>query len=134
MRGNATHLYLAYGIQSNPIKINEAAKFVTLNDGRSGPSESWPQERQELHKNVAPALYRLSQFAKAAYPAFYLKAKWPLPKTHNCHPTTSMEIANPLFVLSNTQHPVCPLDWTMAARDAFQDSRLVEVLSYGHCT
>lgn len=131
LNGNATQALLDYGLESAP-SGGDAYSFVLLNDGQTGP-EYWPQERAVLLNTVLGVL-NASVFAFTENDTFYQKAKWRLPNTHHFSPKRSVQTAHPLLILSTTYDPVCPLKSAQAARDAFEDSRLIEVLGYGHCS
>jgi pimeloyl-ACP methyl ester carboxylesterase len=132
MRGNATDFFLAHAVGSAFNLEGDALTFVSANDGQSGPS-FWPQSRRDLLSDILPFL-NVSMFAPTENSYYYRKSKWPLPKTHDFHPKRSVETSSPLLILSTTYDPVCPLRSAKVAEGAFEGSKLVEVLGYGHCS
>lgn len=131
LHGNATQAFLSYATDNSP-SDNDAYSFILLNDGLTGPKH-WPQERKPLLSTILEVLDE-SIFAVTEDETYYQKAKWRLPNTHNFKPKKGVKTANPLLILSTTYDPVCPLVSARVARDAFEGSRLIEVLGYGHCS
>jgi pimeloyl-ACP methyl ester carboxylesterase len=133
LNGNGTQALLDYGLDSGPsAESTEAYNFVLLNDGQTGPKH-WPQHRAPLLRRILK-VFNASTFAITENDTFYQKAKWLLPNTHHFSPKRGVKTAHPLLILSTTYDPVCPLVSAQSARDAFEDSRIVEVLGYGHCS
>uniref|UniRef100_A0A0B7K7M9 AB hydrolase-1 domain-containing protein n=3 Tax=Bionectria ochroleuca TaxID=29856 RepID=A0A0B7K7M9_BIOOC len=132
MKGNATDLFLQYGDGDGFGIEGEGQQFVLLNDAQTGP-EHWPQDRQAI-LNATVLLAESSIFGTTEAPAVYQKQKWNLPPGHHFQPGHGIETVGPLLILSTTYDPVCPLKSARVANEAFKDSRLVEVLGYGHCS
>lgn len=132
LKGNGTQAFLDYAVD-DPFNIaGEGYNFVLLNDGQTG-TEYWPRDRKSLLTEIL-TLFNRSTFAITENDTFYQKAKWILPNTHNFKPKNSVKTAHPLLILSTTYDPVCPLKSAKVAQDTFVDSRMVEVLGYGHCS
>lgn len=135
LQGNATGAYLAYGVGSPFESGNGSAsnEFVCMNDGVSG-AEQWPVDREELLAEIINYVNSTSSFAAFENSGFYARRAWSVPKTHSFVPPKNVQTAHPLLILSTTYDPVCPLRSAQAARGIFEDSRLIEVKGYGHCS
>jgi pimeloyl-ACP methyl ester carboxylesterase len=138
MNGNATEFLLTYGLEDDVPDV-AAFDFVMDNDGLSGPSH-WPQTRDDLLP-VMRQFWNSSQFSGAHSRLYYPKQKWSIPKTHNftlkrpgIDGTAIIKTAHPLLILSTTYDPVTPLVCAKVANSAFEDSKIVEVKGYGHCS
>ena len=132
--GNATDAYIAYG-QGDFLRASlngESNQVVRLNDERTGPKH-WPQGRMALLEKLLP-LYDEHFFSRGDQEIYYLKQQWNVSKTHGYVPKKGVTTAHPLLILSTTYDPVCPLVSAKRARDSFNDSRIVEVKGYGHCS
>ncbi|KAK3349009.1 Alpha/Beta hydrolase protein [Lasiosphaeria hispida] len=134
LRGNATDIFLQIYAQENPFDTEEdAERFVTLNDGKSGPAP-WPQDRGEA-VSMMQSFFNQSLFADVYYPFYVSKRAWTaVPRTHGYVPRRGVKTAHPLLILSTTYDPVCPLISARGANAAFEGSRLVELKGYGHCS
>ena len=132
IQGNATEAFLAYGRDDPWNMIGDANRFVTLNDGLSGP-KYWVQGRQALLEEILP-LQNLSLFGTEAWDTLYSKQQWSIPRTHTYKPRKGVQTAHPLLILSTTYDPVCPLISARSANEAFVGSQIVEVQGYGHCS
>jgi len=132
LQGNATDAFLAYGGGDPWGSLGEANHFVRLSDARSGP-KYWPQDRKSILDDVI-AITNSSIFAAVQNSGFYVMQQWAVPRTHSYVPKTGVKTAHPLLILSTTYDPVCPLVSARSANAAFQDSKIVEVLGYGHCS
>lgn len=130
--GNGTDAFLAYGLSSPWADMHDANKFVTCNDGKSGPAH-WPQDRRSLLE-FGMAFLNSSLFAPTEHGGLYIKQQWPLPQTHDYVPKVGVKTAHPLLILSTTYDPICPLVSARGAQLDFADSRLVEVKGFGHCS
>ncbi|KAJ5946467.1 Alpha/beta hydrolase fold-1 [Penicillium verhagenii] len=130
IQGNATDAFLAYGSESSD--LDESNKFVTLNDGISGP-DHWPQGSQPLLEKIGPWLNQ-SRFSGGTLPGYYLKQHWSVPRTHSYIPGKGVKTVHPLLILSTTYDPVCPLISARSANEAFVGSQIVEIKGYGHCS
>ncbi|KAF5670090.1 hypothetical protein FHETE_4773 [Fusarium heterosporum] len=130
LNGNATESLLEYGLDGG--ENYDALYFVRLNDAPSGP-EHWPQDLQSLLDIVQPTFNR-SLFAPDDLVYLFAGQQWRIPKTHNYVPRKGVETAHPLLILTTSYDPVCPLVSARSALGAFEDSRLVEVKGYGHCS
>ncbi|KAH8705979.1 Alpha/Beta hydrolase protein [Talaromyces proteolyticus] len=132
IEGNATDAFLAYGGESTWEMRHESNEFITLNDGLTGP-EYWPQDRKSLLDKIVP-FYNRSLFGASQSKIYYMKQQWTLPRTHPYLPRKGIKTAHPLLILSTTYDPVCPLRAARSANEAFEDSKIVEVQAYGHCS
>ncbi|CAG9986628.1 unnamed protein product [Clonostachys byssicola] len=132
MNGNATTMFSVFGSDSAYTATDDANSIVHLNDAQTGP-EYWPQDRSSLLDIILP-LMNGSRWAMIENVEYYKRQKWQLPKTHTFLPAREMETAHPILILSTTYDPVCPLKSARIARDAFKNSRLIEVEGYGHCS
>ena len=130
LSGNATQALMDYGLGGED--DSDALYFVSLNDGMSGPKH-WPQDLDSLLDIVVPTFNR-SLFAPDDIIQLFAKQQWRVPKTHNYVPRNGVETAHPLLLLTTTYDPVCPLVSARTALAAFEDSRLIEVKGYGHCS
>ncbi|KAF4997427.1 hypothetical protein FGRMN_3791 [Fusarium graminum] len=130
LNGNATESLLEYGLDGS--ENYDALYFVRLNDAPSGP-EHWPQDLQSLLDIVQPTFNR-SLFTPDDLVYLFAGQQWRIPKTHNYVPRKGVETAHPLLILTTSYDPVCPLVSARSALGAFEDSRLVEVKGYGHCS
>lgn len=133
IQGNATAIYKqltdesGFGGQSW-----DANRFVTANDGLSGP-EHWPADRQSLLEEIIPSV-NMSSFGVTGLPTIYTKQQWLYPKTHSYKPVKGVKTAGPLLILSTSWDPVCPLVSARSAHNAFEGSQIVEIKGYGHCS
>lgn len=133
MEGSATDALLAYGLDEPWGETgDDLVNFVSYNDGASGASY-WKQDRQWLLDLLIPYMNE-SVFAPSEYGGYYIKQQWRIPRTHAYVPRIGVHTAHPLLLLSTTYDPVCPLVSARSAQAAFEDSRIVEVLGYGHCS
>lgn len=131
--GNATDAFLAWGVGQDPwAEMRDANRFVTFNDGLSGPAH-WPKDRRSALK-IGMSVFNSSLFAATWNGDLYMKQQWPLPKTHNYVPKYGVKTAHPLLILSTTYDPICPLVSAQSAQLAFADSQIVEVKGFGHCS
>ncbi|KAM0185587.1 hypothetical protein ACHAPI_012093 [Fusarium lateritium] len=130
IHGNATEALLEYGLDG-PDNY-DTLYTVVMNDGLAGPLH-WPQDLQSLI-DIAQPTFNRSIFAPddLIYP--FAKQQWRIPKTHSYVPRSGVETAHPLLILTTSYDPVCPLVSARSALAAFEDSRLVEVKGYGHCS
>ncbi|KAK1749709.1 Alpha/Beta hydrolase protein [Echria macrotheca] len=132
IQGNTTEAFLAYG-RADAWGVNiDGGRFVTLNDGLSGP-QYWKQGRKALLEEMLP-LSNLSLFIGMQWDAFYARQQWAVPRTHAYRPRRGIETVHPLLILSTTYDPICPLISARSANDAFLGSRIVEIKGYGHCS
>ncbi|AEO59690.1 hypothetical protein MYCTH_2308163 [Thermothelomyces thermophilus ATCC 42464] len=131
-RGNATAAWLAYGTKPAWDSLGDAFKFISINDGVSGP-DKWPMDRLELLDYLLP-FFNQSLFGEAQLDYYFSKQAWTIPHAHSYVPRRRVRTAHPLLILSTTYDPVCPLVSAKGAADVFERSRLVEVKGYGHCT
>ncbi|GAB1317924.1 AB hydrolase-1 domain-containing protein [Madurella fahalii] len=132
LRGNATEAFLAYGRGPAWETVGEALKFVSYNDGTSGPT-NWPTDRAGL-VNQLLSLSNQSVFSGFTYDYYFSKQAWTIPRTHNYVPKHKVKTAHPLLLLSTTYDPVCPLVSAKSANNIFEGSRIIEVKGYGHCS
>ncbi|KAK0649068.1 Alpha/Beta hydrolase protein [Cercophora newfieldiana] len=133
LHGNATPAFLAYGFESPPSNDSTDALYVvSYNDGASGAAH-WPNDITSTLASVSPIL-NLSLFSSSEYTFYFSKAAWSIPRTHSYIPKRGVKTAHPLLILSTTYDPICPLISARSANDAFEDSRLIEVKGYGHCS
>jgi pimeloyl-ACP methyl ester carboxylesterase len=132
LQGTASQEYLAYGQRAGLGLVGDAHRFVLLNDGLTGP-EHWAQERESLVDQLS-SLMEQSSFSPLELPVYYAKQQWSLAKTHHYTPRRGVKTAHPLLIMSMTFDPICPLVSAKSAIESFQDSRLVEVQGYGHCS
>ncbi|KAI0906651.1 alpha/beta-hydrolase [Ustulina deusta] len=130
--GNATEAFLAYGPRRPWPSAGDAERFVMLNDGASG-AQHWPQDRQTMLDWLVPFMNR-SIFAPTEHGIYYAKQQWLVPKTHDYAPSSAVETAHPLLILTTTLDPVCPLVSAQSAQKAYKGSQIVEVQGYGHCS
>ncbi|KAL5359378.1 Alpha/Beta hydrolase protein [Aspergillus floccosus] len=130
IQGNVTDAFLAYHMSPATI-VRESTEFVTLNDGLNG-AEYWPQDRQSLLDKIVPYMNE-SLFGAWHNKMFYLKPQWTLPRTHPYVPRR-VKTAHPLLIISTSYDPVCPLGSALSAYSAFEDSQIVEIQGYGHCS
>ncbi|KAL2174939.1 TAP-like protein-domain-containing protein, partial [Thermothelomyces heterothallicus CBS 202.75] len=131
-RGNATAAWLAYGTKPAWESLGDAFKFISINDGVSGP-DKWPTDRLGLLDYLLP-FFNQSLFGEAQLDYYFSKQAWTIPHAHSYVPRRRVGTAHPLLILSTTYDPVCPLVSAKGAADVFERSRLVEVKGYGHCT
>jgi hypothetical protein len=75
-----------------------------------------------------------SLFSGGSFDTNFVRAAWPVPKSHAYVPRHGVKTVHPLLILSTTYDPVCPLVSAKGANAAFEGSRLVEVKGYGHCS
>ncbi len=133
LQGNGTAAFLAYHDDGSIAKnTSDANKFVTLNDGASGPTY-WQGDRKDLLDFLLPYFGQF-QFSESEFTTYFAKQLWSIPKSHGYVPRRGVQTAHPLLVLSTTFDPICPLVSARSAVDTFEGSRLVEVLGYGHCS
>lgn len=132
LEGNATAAWLAYGRQATWDFGSEANEFVTLNDGLTGPNY-YPQDRKALLKQILP-IFNQSLFGPTENGGAYQRQQWTIPRSHNFSQPESVQTAHPLLILSTTYDPICPLISAKSANRAFEDSRIIEVKGYGHCS
>ncbi|PPJ54281.1 hypothetical protein CBER1_06552 [Cercospora berteroae] len=133
LSGNATAAWVAYGKNGGFGIEGEGNQFVTSNDGLSGPASGWPQDRETLLKQILSHVNE-SIFVPTENSGYYLRQQWTIPRTHNFTQKVGVETAHPLLILSTSYDPICPLVSAVSAFDAFEDSALVEVKGYGHCS
>ncbi|KAL2151083.1 hypothetical protein VTH82DRAFT_6181 [Thermothelomyces myriococcoides] len=131
-RGNATDAWLAYGTKPAWESLGDALKFISINDGVSGP-DNWPTDRLELLDLLLP-LFNETVFGEFQLDYYFSKQAWIIPHTHTYVPKNKVQTVHPLLILSTTYDPVCPLISAKGAADVFEGSRLVEVKGYGHCS
>lgn len=131
MDGNATQTYLKYG-DDKPDSVDEANDIIDLNDGASGPGH-WPKGRQGLVDYLTP-WYESTPFFFQMNREYYAKQQWAIPRTHSFVPPQRVRTAHPMLIVSTTYDPICPLASAKVAQQAFEDSRLVEIKGYGHCS
>ncbi|KAK9418419.1 putative Alpha/Beta hydrolase protein [Seiridium unicorne] len=134
LQGNATEAFLAYGNRGPSFGMLEgdANDFVTFNDGLSGPKH-YPQDRESMLDLLLPVA-NSSLFGFIGLRGYYSKQQWSIPKTHKFVQQLGVKTAHPLLILSMTYDPVCPLISARSANAAFEDSQIVELKGYGHCT
>ncbi|KAI2641386.1 alpha/beta-hydrolase [Hypomontagnella submonticulosa] len=132
LEGNATEALLAYGLDEPWGLEGDSIHFVTYNDGASG-APYFPQDRQSLLDILIPYMNQ-SIFAPAENGRYYIKQQWQIPRTHNYVPRRGVKTARPLLILSTSYDPVCPLVSARSANAAFEGSKIIEVLGYGHCS
>ncbi|KAI3137043.1 hypothetical protein CBS147325_7402 [Penicillium roqueforti] len=132
IQGNATNAFLAYGREDSWDMGHEASEFIRLNDGLSGP-KNWPQDRQPLLDYILTS-FNQSMFGARHSKIFFMRQQWTMPRTHSYVPRKGVTTAHPLLILSTTWDPVTPLTSARSAKEAFQDSQIVEVKAYGHCS
>lgn len=134
MNGNATDAFMAYGFGEPPgwRPVGEATDIVVLNDGSVGP-KFFKQGREVINELIFPH-YEKYPFAYSHNRINHARQQWTVPRTHSFVPSNSTRTAHPLLILSTTYDPVCPLRSAKVARGVFEDSRLVEVKGYGHCS
>ncbi|VUC20405.1 unnamed protein product [Clonostachys rosea] len=132
MNGNITTMFSVFGSDIAYTATDDANSVVRLNDARTGPGY-WPQDRNSFLDIILP-LMNSSRWAMIENVEYYKRQKWRLPRTHTFLPTREMETVHPLLILSTSYDPVCPLKSARVARDAFKDSRIIEVKGYGHCS
>ncbi|KAJ4291300.1 hypothetical protein N0V88_006304 [Collariella sp. IMI 366227] len=132
LKGNATAAYMAYGRENAWDSEGDALKFISLNDGASGAAK-WPVDRMGLVDELLP-FFNQSMFASSEYDFYFAKQAWAVPKTHNYVPKRGVKTAHPLLLLTTTYDPVCPLISARSAQDAFEESKIIEVKGYGHCS
>ncbi|KAK0710464.1 Alpha/Beta hydrolase protein [Apiosordaria backusii] len=135
VQGNATEFFLTYSLGSETKPFNDydesaANDFVRYNDGVSGPARS-PSSRSELISQILAATNN-TIFGQMGWRSYFDRRAWPIPQTHSFVPQRGVRTAHPLLVLSTTYDPVCPLISARSANDAFEGSRLVEIMGYGH--
>lgn len=131
VQGNGTDFLLNYGLQPPyPEKMGEHLYFVSLNDKGAG-RDLWPQ-KEELIDYVKP-YFNTTIFA-LDYSDFYVTAQWRNARTHPLKLKKNVKTKHPLLILTQTYDPVCPLRSARVALNTFEDSRLVEVEGYGHCS
>ncbi|KAK3385679.1 Alpha/Beta hydrolase protein [Podospora didyma] len=136
LRGNATDAFLAYNRPESDFNTTgkDTQFVITLNDGASGPKH-WPKQgRTDLLDIIVPFFDNSSSFAGTSYDFYFAKQAWPIEKTHGYVPRRGVQTAHPLLILTTTYDPVCPLVSAKSAYASFEDSRIVEVLGYGHCS
>jgi pimeloyl-ACP methyl ester carboxylesterase len=128
IRGDATRAFLAFG--TNHPQRDESSKFVTLNDGLSGP-DHWPQSSAGLIHWMLPYLLN-SSLTPSDISLYFLKQQWKLPRTHSYVPRRGVETAHPLLILSTTYDAITPLVSAVSANEPFDRSQIIEVEGYGH--
>ncbi|KAL1836443.1 hypothetical protein VTJ49DRAFT_5143 [Mycothermus thermophilus] len=131
--GNATPAFLEFGRKGAWDSIMEGFKFVTFNDGVSGPERWNVSNRHELVDILLP-FFNESIFGDTHLDVYFSKQAWALPKTHTYEPRSKVRTAHPLLVLTTTYDPVCPLVSAQKASAVFEGSRIVEIKGYGHCS
>ncbi|KAH6615968.1 Alpha/Beta hydrolase protein [Chaetomium sp. MPI-SDFR-AT-0129] len=131
-QGNATPAYLAYGLKKAWEDEAEPFQFISNNDGVAGP-EYWPSDRLGLVEELVP-FFNESKFGDAILDAYFSKQIWSIPHTHEYVPERGVKTAHPVLILTTSWDPVCPVVSAQSANDAFEDSRIVEVKGYGHCS
>jgi pimeloyl-ACP methyl ester carboxylesterase len=133
IQGNATAIYKQLTDESGfGGQAWDANRFVTANDGLSGP-EHWPTDRQSLLEEIIPSV-NLSSFGVTGLPTIYTKQQWLYPRTHSYKPVRGVKTAGPVLILSTSWDPVCPLVSARSAHEAFEGSQMVEIKGYGHCS
>ncbi|KAK3317556.1 Alpha/Beta hydrolase protein [Cercophora scortea] len=132
LQGNATDAFLEYGQERQWEANDDSTQFITLNDGASG-TKFFPQGRLALVEELV-SYFNQSMFSETELDFYFSKQAWSVPKTHTFVPKKGVKTARPLLILTTTYDPVCPLISARSANDAFEDSRIVEVKAYGHCS
>ncbi|KAI0378193.1 alpha/beta-hydrolase [Hypomontagnella monticulosa] len=132
LEGNATEALLAYGLDGPWGLEGDSNTFITYNDGSSGAAY-FAQDRQSLLDMLIPYM-NASIFAPTENGGYYIKQQWQIPRTHNYVPRKGVETAHPLLILSTSYDPICPLVSARSANAAFEGSKIIEVLGYGHCS
>lgn len=132
IQGNATASLFAFALNDDNSMLMEHGKIIHSNDGAAGKSY-WPEKKQEVLETLYP-MWNSSSFAVVQMEEFFTKAQWRIPKTHTFIPRWGVETLNPLLILSTTYDPICPLSSAKIARKAFTNSRLIEIMGYGHCS
>ncbi|KAK0624930.1 Alpha/Beta hydrolase protein [Bombardia bombarda] len=134
LQGNATAAFLSYAFDRNAWnESSDAFRFVSLNDGVSGPAH-WPKDRLGLVAKLLPHFNSTSMFGDNELSHYFAKQAWPIPRSHGFVPQNGVQTVHPLLILSTTYDPVCPLVSARSAHKAFEGSKLVEVKGYGHCS
>ncbi|RAK89247.1 alpha/beta-hydrolase [Aspergillus costaricaensis CBS 115574] len=140
LNGNNTPAYNAYS-ESWLLKylVDDSTIFIGLNDNRKTGQDA-PVHGVKPVYNHTISRPELS-FLVSRYQAsdIYDRASWSIPTTHNFRPQYYPEYprirtAEPILILSTTWDPACPLVSAKKAHNSFEGARLVEQLSYGHCS
>lgn len=131
--GNATQAWLDYGRGHWFELPDQSNEFVSFNDGASGQKLFDDLDRAQLVARLGEH-YKSSRFAGDTGLHYFEKQKWLVQRTHDFRPESGVQTAHPLLILSTTYDPICPLKSAKVANAAFEGSRIVEVLGYGHCS
>ncbi|EME40068.1 hypothetical protein DOTSEDRAFT_74809 [Dothistroma septosporum NZE10] len=132
LKGDATDAWLAYAGQEAFAMGDDASEFIFNNDNRSGP-KYWPQGRQEFLDEILPII-NVSIFGPSENLDYYTKQQWVIPQTVAFTPKTSVHTAHPILLVSMTVDPICPLISAQTTQEVFEESRLLEIEGFGHCS
>ncbi|RCI13750.1 hypothetical protein L249_8311 [Ophiocordyceps polyrhachis-furcata BCC 54312] len=137
MDGNATEVFLAHGDYDLGEKRrtegnDEVNDIVEINDGLSGP-EHWPEGRKGLVNMLKP-WYDSSPFFFQMNREYYAKQQWTIEKGHSFVPKRKVRTTHPMLIISTTYDPICPLVSAKRSQEVFENSSLIEIKGYGHCS
>lgn len=130
--GNATAAWLAYAGRPAFDMGDDSSDFIFNNDASSG-SRYWTQDRKAFLDKILPII-NTSMFGPGENIDYYTKQQWIVPKTDTFVPRASFQTAHPILLVSMTIDPICPLVSAKSTQKVFQDSSLVEIKGYGHCS
>ncbi|RDA90660.1 hypothetical protein CP533_6822 [Ophiocordyceps camponoti-saundersi (nom. inval.)] len=137
MDGNATEVFLAHGDYDlgetgRTDGNDEVNDIVEINDGLSGP-EHWPEGRKGLVNMLKP-WYESSPFFFQMNREYYAKQQWTIEKGHDFVPKRKVRTTHPMLIISTTYDPICPLVSAKRSQETFENSSLIEIKGYGHCS
>ncbi|PWY96533.1 hypothetical protein BO94DRAFT_505852 [Aspergillus sclerotioniger CBS 115572] len=140
LNGNTTPAYSAYS-ESWVLKflLDDSTTFISLNDNRKTGQEAPVHGIKPIHNHTISRPEMSSLVSKYQGSDIYYRASWSIPTTHNFHPRyhpgfPRTRTAEPILILSTTRDPVCPLVSAKKVQNSFEGARLVEQISYGHCS
>ncbi|RAH51714.1 alpha/beta-hydrolase [Aspergillus piperis CBS 112811] len=140
LNGNTTPAYNAYS-ESWVLKylVDDSTTFIGLNDNRKSGKDAPVHGIKPIYNYVSSRTEMSFLVSKYQGSDIYDRASWSLPTTHGFHPrcypgSPRVKTAEPILILSTTWDPVCPLISAKKAQNSFEGARLVQQISYGHCT
>ncbi|KAM3420970.1 hypothetical protein BST61_g4200 [Cercospora zeina] len=133
LEGNATGAWQAYGEHQAFDAGDDSSDFIVNNDARSGPAY-WTQDRMELLDDTILPIVNSSIFGPSKNLEYYIEQQWIVERTSDFVPKRNVRTAHPMLILSMMTDPVSPLLSATTTQQVFEDSRLVEIKGYGHCS
>ncbi|RAL00026.1 alpha/beta-hydrolase [Aspergillus ibericus CBS 121593] len=140
LNGNTTPAYNAYS-ESWILRflLDDSTTFIGLNDNRKTGQEAPVHGIKPVYNHTVSRPEMSFLVSKYQGSDIYDRASWSIPTTHGFHPRYHPEFprtqtAEPILVLSTTWDPVCPLVSARKAQNSFEGARLIEQISYGHCS